>query len=298
MKIIKNLIIAMRPKQWTKNLLLFAGIIFSGNLSRDILLLKSISGFIIFCLLSGSVYLINDIHDMESDKNHPRKKKRPIASGALPVPAAITATIIFTLISFVASFFINVYFGICAIIYFVMIFSYSVFLKHVVIIDIMLLALGFVIRAIAGIQAIRVPDMEIKMTPWFIICTMFLALFIGICKRRHEIVLLNDDASSHRPVLDEYSTAFLDQMVAVTTSATVISYALWTSLSEISGKHQNWLVYTLPFVIYGIFRYLYITYKREEGGAPEETLLKDKLLLGNIFLWLISVILILYFNKR
>ncbi len=293
----KNLILAMRPKQWTKNLLLFAGIIFTGKLLDSSIILKAFEGFVIFCLLSGSVYLINDIKDINSDRNHPRKKKRPIASGALSVPTALSASIIFSIISITASFIINFWFGVCSVIYFLMITAYSLFLKHVVIIDIMLLALGFVIRALAGILVIQTPDMNIKITPWFIICTMFLALFIGICKRRHEIMLLNDGAPSTRPVLDDYSAALLDQMVAVTTSATVISYALWTSLSEISGRHQGILVYTLPFVIYGIFRYLYITYKKEEGGAPEEVLLKDKLMLGNILLWLISVVLILYFSK-
>lgn len=293
-----NLLKAMRPKQWIKNLLLFAGVLFSEHLAHINILLNAVYGFIIFCLLSGAVYIINDIRDIESDRLHPRKKRRPIASGDLPINVALTFAIIITIISVAASFYINIYFGISSSVYFLMILFYSLFLKHFVIIDIMILALGFVVRAVAGIQAIRVADANVQMTPWFIICTMFLALFIGICKRRHEIVLLSNNASNHRPVLEEYSTALLDQMVAVSTSVTVISYAMWSTLSEISGKYKGWLVYTIPFVLYGIFRYLYITYKKEEGGAPEEALLKDKLLMGNIFLWLVSVVMILYFGKR
>ena len=298
MSLIKNLLIAIRPKQWTKNLLLFAGIIFSGHFLDVNLLIRSFGGFVIFCLLSGAVYLINDIYDINSDRAHPIKKNRPIASGVLPVPAALSFAILFSIISIIASFYFNYYFGLCALIYFCTFTAYSLLLKHFVIIDIMVVAIGFVIRAIAGVQSIRTPGLEIEMTPWFIICTMFLALFISICKRRHEIILLDSQASNHRPVLDEYSTAFLDQMVAVTTSATVISYGLWATLSKISGEHRGWLVYTFPFVIYGVFRYLYFTYKKEEGGAPEEILLKDKLLLGNIFLWLASIFIILYFGKK
>lgn len=286
---VKVLFQALRPKQWTKNLLIFAGIIFSQNLSNLHMVRNVALAFVDFCLLSGVMYLINDIKDRETDREHPEKRLRPIASGALSVQAAIVWAVVLSLIALGGAFLITVSFGICAVVYVVLLTAYSFHLKHIVILDIMVLSLGYVLRAVAGVAAISIANVEIIITPWFITCTLFLALFIVLCKRRHELVLLDNRAGSHRRVLQEYTPAFLDQMVAVTTSATVISYALWTTLGQFKGH----MVYTLPFVVYGIFRYLYIVYRKEEGGAPEIALLRDRSLLINIFLWLIAVVLLL-----
>ncbi len=287
---VKVLFQALRPKQWTKNLLIFAGITFSQNLSNLHMVRNVALAFVDFCLLSGVVYLINDIKDRDTDREHPEKCLRPIASGALPIRVAIVWAVVLSLIGLGGAFLITVSFGICAVVYVVLLTAYSFHLKHIVILDIMVLSLGYVLRAVAGVAAIRIASVEIVITPWFIACTLFLALFIVICKRRHELVLLDNRAGSHRKVLQEYTPAFLDQMVAVTTSTTVISYALWTTLGQFKGH----MVYTLPFVVYGIFRYLYIVYRKEEGGAPEIALLRDRSLLINIFLWLIAVVLLLY----
>ncbi len=282
---------AMRPKQWIKNLLLFAGIVFSKHLLDSRMLINAFLGFVFFCCLSGAVYIINDIRDVESDKQHPSKRSRPIASGRLPLPMAYILIIFLVIIALAGSFVINVPFGMIALLYFVIQASYSIFLKHLVIVDILTVAIGFVLRALAGIEAIRIGGAEVPVTPWFIMVTFFLALFIVITKRRHEIVLLQENASGHRPVLKEYSSAFIDQMISVVTAATVVSYSLWTTIGY---KAQSRMVYTLPFVVYGIFRYLYIAYKKEEGGAPEVTLLTDKPLLIDVALWIIVVVILLY----
>lgn len=285
---------AMRPKQWIKNLLLFAGIVFSENLTNTPMLLNAAMGFVFFCLLSGAIYIINDLRDLESDRQHPFKRYRPIASGALSLSVAKLLAFSLMLVGLAGSFYINFHFGFVALGYFALFNFYSFFLKHIVIVDILVVAIGFVLRAIAGIEAIRIPGASIPMTPWFISVTFFLALFIVICKRRHELILLNENASDHRPVLEEYSAAFIDQMIAAVTSATVISYALWTTIGY--ARKQN-MIYTLPFVLYGIFRYLYVAYHKEEGGTPEAVLLTDKPLLLVILLWGITVVALLYLTK-
>ncbi|HPB32640.1 MAG TPA: UbiA family prenyltransferase, partial [Candidatus Sumerlaeota bacterium] len=215
---------SMRPRQWTKNLLLFAGVIFTRNLSNLVLLGRSIAGFALFCALSGAVYLVNDLKDVEADRLHPRKKNRPIASGRLSPGLAWSASVVISLIALVLSFLMGFHFGLCALVYLILVTLYSLHLKHYVIVDLMLVALGFVIRALAGIMVITVDEMHPEITSWFIACTLFLALFLALCKRRHELTLLTEGVLGHRRVLEEYSMDFLDQMVSVTTSATVISY--------------------------------------------------------------------------
>ena len=274
--------------------MLFAGVIFTSNLNNLEMLGRAFSGFMIFCALSGVVYLINDLKDIESDRNHPKKKMRPLASGEISAGTALAAIFVIGIPALVLSFFLNLAFGICAFIYVILVTLYSLHLKHYVILDLMLVAMGFVIRAIAGIEVIATPGFAPEITSWFIACTLFLALFLAICKRRHEILLLNHGATNHRKVLEEYSPAFLDQMVAITTTATVMSYALWSTI----GKFAHYrMIVTLPFVLYGVFRYLYLVYRKEEGGAPEIALLKDRSLLINTVLWLISTIALLYFYK-
>ncbi len=294
MKIPSAILAAMRPKQWIKNLLLFAGLIFSHHFFDIVRVRYAIVGFVLFCLISGVIYIINDIRDADSDRLHPLKCKRPIASGRLPVSVAYAAAAILAVLALLGSFALNWEFASLVMIYFVLMLAYSIWLKHVVILDLMIVAMGFVLRAIAGVKAIELPGEDIAITPWFISCILFLALFIIICKRRHELVLLSDDAGHHRPVLEHYSPAFLDQMVSVATAATVVSYSLYVTIGVPNLPGGPYLIYTLPFVLYGIFRYLFLVYKRDEGGAPESTFLQDPALIINVILWLIVVSLILY----
>jgi 4-hydroxybenzoate polyprenyltransferase len=281
----------LRPKQWSKNLLLFAGLVFSHNLGDWVRVAYAIAAFAVFCGLSGAVYIINDIWDLESDRQHPLKANRPIASGRLPMRLASGVAVFLAFASLAGSYAINAGFGLVATLYFLLMVLYSVALKHVVILDLMIVALGFVIRAVAGVKAIELHGQHIPITPWFITCVMFLALFIAICKRRHELLLLAESAANHRPVLEEYSQAFLDQMVSVATAATVISYALYVVLGV---PHREQMIWTLPFVLYGIFRYLYLVYKRDEGGTPEAMVLQDPGLLINVLVWLATVGVIFY----
>lgn len=285
----KLLILELRPKQWTKNLLLFAGVLFTERLNDPVSVWRAVAAFAIFCALSGVVYIINDLMDLQSDREHPQKRHRPLASGQLPVSVAIIASAILAPAALVAAFLLGVSFGLWALGYFVLLTLYSVHLKHVVILDIMLVAMGFVIRANAGIEVLRGMDGEIKVTPWFTVCTLFLSLFLAICKRRNELVLLTSNASRHRRVLEDYSESFLDQMMAVATTGTIMTYALWSVLGQFPG-----MIYTLPFVLFGIFRYLYLVYKRDEGGAPEIVLLTDRPLQINIVCWLVTTVIVLY----
>jgi 4-hydroxybenzoate polyprenyltransferase len=288
---LKFILISMRPKQWTKNLILFAGIVFAQKLSDTPLLIRSALAFVIFCLISGAIYLINDIADIQEDRQHPRKKKRPIASGKLSVPNASVAAAILVVISNAVAFYLNNPFGICVLSYFLMMLLYSFLLKHHVILDILIIALGFVLRAYAG----AVVNAQVFASQWLLICALFLALFLAISKRRHELLSLEHNANSHRKVLLEYSPEFLDQMMAIVTSTTVVAYALYSISSETIKKfHTHSLILTFPFVVYGILRYLYMVYKRGEGGEPENILLKDKPTIINIAIWLLLIILILY----
>lgn len=293
---------SMRPKQWTKNLLLFAGVVFSANLTNLEMLGRASLGFLIFCALSGAVYILNDIRDAESDRAHPTKRNRPIASGRLNKKVALIAALLIFHGAMFSGLAISRPFGYCAIAYFTLTVLYTIRLKHVVILDLMLLALGFVLRAVAGVWIIADLGPDVPLTAWFLACTFFLALFLAICKRRHELLLLDTEASAHRPVLDEYSASFLDQMVSVATAATVISYAMYTTSPGAigaapadPGDGSSPMVYTLPFVVYGIFRYLYQVYRKEQGGAPETVLLTDPYMIANIALWLTTVIYIMYF---
>lgn len=280
----------MRPKQWTKNLLLFAGLVFAHRIGDIEGVVRAATGFLIFCGLSGCVYLVNDIRDRESDRQHPLKRKRPIAAGVLGVAPAGAAAAALAVAGILGSFMLNNQFGATALFYLVMMLAYSVWLKHIVIVDLMVISMGFVIRGVAGVKVIEHGGEYVPITPWFVTCILFLALFIAICKRRHELVLLADGAKEHRPVLDHYSVAFLDQMINVATSATVISYALYV----VMGVKKDAMILTLPFVLYGIFRYLYLVYKKEKGGRPEALLLQDTALLVNVLLWLVTVIIVFY----
>lgn len=275
----------MRPRQWTKNLLVFAALIFSQNLRNLPMLSDTTIAFIIFCLLSGSVYTLNDLLDLKQDRTHPKKSQRPLASGKLQPPIAIVAGIILVVLSLANAFWLNTNFGFIALGYFILQIAYSTVLKHVVILDVLAVSIGFVLRAIAGAEVINVP-----ISSWLLVCTILLALFLSLGKRRHEIILLEDNAANHRKILYEYSPALLDQMISVVTASTVVAYALYTMSAETINKFQtDNLKYTIPFVLYGIFRYLYLIHQKSEGGSPEKILLNDRPLLINIILYLLTV---------
>lgn len=275
----------MRPRQWTKNLLVFAALIFSQNLSNLPMVSDATIAFIIFCLLSGSVYTLNDLLDVKQDRTHPKKSQRPLASGKLQPPIAIVSGSILVLLSLANAFWLNTNFGFIALGYFILQIAYSTVLKHIVILDVLAVSIGFVLRAIAGAEVINVP-----ISSWLLVCTILLALFLSLGKRRHEIILLEDNAADHRKILFEYSPALLDQMISVVTASTVVAYALYTMSAETITKFQtDNLKYTIPFVLYGIFRYLYLIHQKSEGGSPEKILLNDRPLLINIILYLLTV---------
>jgi len=279
----------MRPNQWTKNLILFAGLIFAEHLFDVAALVKSLVAFGLFCLLSSAIYLINDVKDVEQDRAHPLKSKRPIAAGQLPIPVAVGVTIGLVGCSLVGALLLDREFGLVASLYFLLLFLYSFHLKHLVILDVLTIAIGFVLRAVAGAVVI-----DVEFSSWFLFCTILLALFLGLSKRRHELVLLGDNAQSHRKILEEYSPYLLDQMIGVVTASTLMAYALYTMAPETRAKFgTSYMILTIPFVIYGIFRYLYLVHHKEEGGNPTSILITDKPTLLNILLWgLVSVLLI------
>lgn len=280
----------MRPKQWSKNLLLFAGIVFSQNFFHIHLLLKTLAAFLLFCFISGAIYLINDLADIEADKAHPLKSKRPLASGRLPVKAAVIVFAIIITITIPLSFILDLQFGLLVLAYFLLILAYSLVLKHVVILDVMIVTIGILLRAIAGAVVIHV-----MISSWLLICTTFLALFLTLSKRRHELVLLGNNSGNHRKSLIEYNPYLLDQMIAVVTASAVISYALYTTSQETVSKFgtRN-LIFTLPFVIYGILRYLYLVHQKNMGGSPELIFIQDRSMIINIFLYSVVIILVLY----
>lgn len=292
---------SLRPKQWTKNLLLFAGIVFAQRWHEVDLLINVVAGFLIFCALSGVVYITNDIVDCEKDREHPKKRHRPIASGAITPGAAAFGAVALLLVSLAGAWFITPTFFLCALVYVLLVTGYSFVFKHMVILDILVLALGFVLRAMAGIEALhvqRLADNPVEITPFFVLTTLFLALFLAITKRRSELNLLQGNAGGHRKVLEEYSTEFLDSLLTVATTGVIASYAAWTTLGQIANTNETYVMaFTMPFVLYGVFRYLWLAYRWNEGGAPEELLLTDKPLLASVGLWLVTVVAILLFSR-
>jgi 4-hydroxybenzoate polyprenyltransferase len=288
--VVGNLLVALRPGQWTKNFLVFAGLLFGMRLFDLAAVLDALAAFAIFCGLSSAVYLVNDIIDRDSDRRHPLKANRPIASGALPVNTACTAAITLAGTMIAASLMLGRPFAIVAVSYVALQGLYSGPLKHIIIIDVLTLAGGFVLRAIAGAVAVHV-----GFSHWLLVCTTLLAVFVGLAKRRHEIVLLADSAASHRPILGEYSAYLLDQMIAVVTASTLIAYVFYTVSPETQQKFgTQWLGVTIPFPLYGIFRYLYLVHRRAGGGSPSDMLLTDRPLLICVALWAVTVALLIY----
>lgn len=285
-----NLLRSLRPTQWTKNLLVFAGLIFGERLRDPASVLNATIAFGVFCLLSGVVYLINDVLDREADRLHPLKRHRPIASGAISTGAALGTAVLLVIVGLGAAFSLNLRFGLVATSYLALLALYSVSLKHVVILDVLTLAAGFVLRAYGGAVAI-----DVVFSHWLLLLTLLLALFLGPSKRRAELVALADDARGHRPSLAEYSPYLLDQMIGVVTASTLLAYAFYTISPETVQKfHTDHLLLTVPFPLYGIFRYLYLVHQREGGANPSDMLLTDKPLLICVALWGAAVIAILY----
>ena len=285
-----NLLISLRPGQWTKNLFVFAGLLFGRRLLDPAAAGLAITACVVFCGLSGAVYLVNDVADRERDAYHPVKAQRPIASGALAPSTALIVAGILAAVCLVVAFQLKLQFGLVAAGYLALQLLYSGPLKHIVIIDVLTIAIGFVLRAAAGAVAVRV-----EISHWLLVCTILLALFIALAKRRHEIVLLAEGATGHRPILGEYSPYLLDQMIGVVTASTLISYIFYTISVETQVKFGTpWLGLTIPFPLYGIFRYLYLVHQREGGGSPADLLLTDRPLLACVALWALAVALIIY----
>jgi 4-hydroxybenzoate polyprenyltransferase len=274
----------MRPRQWTKNLLVFAAFIFSIQQADMSMLGQALVGFLLFCLVSSCVYILNDYADRERDRMHPEKQYRPIASGAIHPQTALMFGFILLTTCLVLAFRFQLAFGFVLAAYFCMNVLYSFRLKHVVIVDLLIVASGFVLRAVGGGLVIGVP-----LTPWFLLCTLVLALFLAIGKRRHELVLMQNGSSAHRKVLEFYSMEMLNQMSGIVTTATIMSYALFT----FNSGHTVQLMWTLIFVLYGVFRYLYLIHMEGKGGRPEKLLLEDKHILMTVVLYGFSIVLIL-----
>ncbi len=282
--------VSLRPDQWTKNLIVFAALIFAVKLFDPAALALASAAFLIFCALSGAVYLINDVSDRDADRHHPLKRMRPVASGALSPATALGAAVALGGAALVAAFLLRPAFGVAAASYVALFVLYSRVLKHVVILDVMSIAIGFVLRAVAGGLVIGVP-----ISDWLLVCTILLALFLGLAKRRHELTMLADGATGHRRILEEYDPYLLDQMIAIVAAATLVVYIIYCASPETAEKFgTRWLVLTTPFPIYGIFRYLYLVHRKHGGGSPSDMLLRDRPLLGCVALWGLAVILIIY----
>lgn len=283
---ITNLIKLMRPKQWVKNLFVLGPLIFSLSFLKPRKIEYSIIAFILFCLISSTVYIMNDIVDVEKDKIHPKKKNRPIASGAIKIPAAIISLIILLAISLIASYFVNFDLFIVILIYFINNILYSFKIKHIVIIDVISIAIGFILRVIAGALVI-----DVKLSGWILLCTFFISLFLGFEKRRNELLKLKGNATEHRKILDDYSEDLLNQISNICVPCTLVSYAMYTFI----GHSNPYMMFTNIFVVYGIFRYKYLVLQKGQGGSPTEALLTDKSLIINIILWAISSMIILMY---
>ena len=283
---------AIRPRQQvTKNLFVFAAVIFAGKLGDTLAMGRAVVTFFLFAVCSGSIYLLNDLLDVEADRHHPKKRLRPIASGELPVSVAKVALVVLMIFGLGAGFALSPKLVMILAAYLLMQVAYCVRLKHVVLVDVFVLAVGFVMRTVAGGVAISAP-----ISHWLLLCTLQLALFLGFGKRRQELVLLGQGAGSHRAILNEYSLPFLDQIILMVCGMTIVSYSVYSIESETARQHPHlWL--TVPIVIFSIFRYLYMVYQKGMGGEPEEVLRKDRTMQVSILLWLVTVLILFVFDK-
>lgn len=287
-----GLIKTMRLRQWVKSVIVYAALVFDGKLFVPDLFLKTTGVFLAFCLLSSSVYILNDLVDMEKDRQHPRKRARPLASGQLDPRVAAAAAAIMATVAIGAAFAINAWAGVILLIYLAQNFAYSFWLKNVVIIDVMVLAFGFLLRVLAGVAVVQVENFS----PWLYVCVTLLALFLGFGKRRQEIVLLEEGAGNHRSSLLEYNLPLLDQIIGMVVTATLVAYTFYSFDATTALAHSRMLL-TVPFVFYFLTRYLYLVHVKHLGGAPDELLLEDRPLLINSVLWAVSVVLLIYVWK-
>ena len=284
---LRALLKTMRPRQWTKNVFVFAALVFDGKLFHLPDFLRTLAGFGLFCLISSAVYIFNDLLDVETDRQHPAKKNRPIASGKLPVTAALIAGATLSLLAMALGYLLAWQFALTILVYFTLMLAYSKWLKHVPILDVLILAAGFVLRVHAGTTIIVVE----RFSPWLYVLMTLLALYLGFGKRRAELALLTGDSTNHRKVLDGYTIPLLDQFITIVSGTTILAYSLYTFF-RLPDNHT--LMLTIPFVIYAIFRYLYLIQVRQIGGEPEEILLSDRPFQISIFLWGLAVLAVFY----
>lgn len=287
---LRGLVRAMRPSQWTKNAIVYAALVFDGKLLQPDLFLRTTLIALCFCLVSSSVYLINDLVDIENDRRHPRKRLRPLASGALSPRLAATVAVVLGVAGIAVALWVDVWAGAVTVAYLLQNLAYSFFLKNQVIIDVMVLSLGFLLRVVAGVAVVHVENFS----PWLYVCVTLLSLFLGFGKRRHEITLLQGDAATHRASLDHYNLALLDQLIGLVTTSTLVSYTLYTFEAQTALVSGGRMLLTVPFVFYFIARYLYLIHVRKLGGAPDELLLQDRPLLINSLLWMATVVVLIY----
>ncbi|NUO18038.1 decaprenyl-phosphate phosphoribosyltransferase [bacterium] len=279
----------LRPAQWSKNMIIFAAVLFSPArvvLDTPQVIVQALQGFFAFCLLSSAVYALNDLLDLKADREHPKKKSRPLPSGRVSAGTAALLAVLLGGIGIGWAFLLDVYFGAVAAAYLTVNLAYSLGMKRAVILDVLLLSMGFVLRAVGGVAVIRSMLPDVYLSYWLILCAFLLSLFLALAKRRHEIALLGEAAASHRASLAAYSLTFIDQMLAALCAATMVAYSLYT-ISDDTFRHYGTraLFWTLPFVVYGLFRYLYLIYNRGEGGDPTKLLVKDRATLVNVALW-------------
>jgi len=298
MKIILLIISTMRPKQWVKNLFIFAPVIFSLHFLNFSEFKQVIIAFSLFCLITGSIYILNDSIDVNSDRQHPKKKKRPIASGKLSKSTAIIIAIILLIVTLSIIFTINTYFFLITLFYVILNVFYSFYLKKIVILDVLIIAVGFVLRVMIGGVVIN----SIELSPWILIITFILTIFLGLMKRRQELVRVEKLKKDNiiietRKTLKDYNLILLDQLISITTATTLISYIIYVLDSDIQNKfHTDKLFFTIPFVVFGIFRYLYLAFVMDKGESPDEILFSDIPFLINIILWIISFVSIIYYK--
>jgi 4-hydroxybenzoate polyprenyltransferase len=280
----------LRPHQWVKNLFVLAPLVFAQKLNAPTQLKQGILALLAFCLASSAVYIFNDYRDRVEDGNHPLKQHRPIASGQLPVSLALSALTFMLFAATGIALTLGYRFLTAISIYLAINFMYTIALKSIVILDVMIIAAGFVLRVLAGGFAVRV-----EVSAWLLLCTSFLSLLLAFSKRRHELVLLSDEAASQRQVLSHYSLKFLDQMINVVTASTVVAYAVYAISPETAQRFDTeYLILTMPFVLFGIFRYLYLVYQKPDTANPTEAILRDSPFLANLALWGIAVLWIVY----
>ncbi len=286
---LRGLIKTMRPRQWLKNGLVYAALFFDRQAIDLDGLLRTTAAFVLLCMVSSAVYIMNDLVDVENDRQHPSKKNRPIAAGELSPTVAMAASIVLAILGLVGGFLLSQELGWILVAYLLLQVVYTFYFKHVVLVDVIIVATGFILRVAAGVAVIQVE----RFSPWLYVCTGLLALVIALGRRRHEISLLGEDAGNHRAILDEYNLELIDRLIDIVAAAALVAYSLYTFMAE-GLPRNNLMMLTIPFALYGIFRYLFLIHVRQEGGAPEEIFIRDRPMQLTLILWAAVVYLVLY----